>query len=127
MRYFNVYALLSFPVFSGESSLVVEDHQSSEMKLICSGKKSSKRKTSSSSAEVRIQEVNTVLEVSERQCVKRREKQVYAEDGIEDAKTAIVTTLQKLSSKTAEVSGASFWIYLFIYWKTVVNLLYSYV
>ncbi|PSS15697.1 DNA-(apurinic or apyrimidinic site) lyase [Actinidia chinensis var. chinensis] len=89
----------------GDGSLVAEDHKSSEMKLICSGKKSSKRKTISSSAEVHIQEVNTVLEVSERQCVKRREKQVYTEDGIEDAKTTIVTTSQKLSIKTAEVSG----------------------
>ncbi|GFY98182.1 apurinic endonuclease-redox protein [Actinidia rufa] len=89
----------------GDGSLVAEDHKSSEMKLICSGKKSSKRKTISSSAEVHIQEVNTVLKVSERQCVKRREKQVYAEDGIEDAKTTIVTTSQKLSIKTAEVSG----------------------
>lgn len=89
----------------GEDSLVVEDWQSSETKPICTAKNSSKRKAKSSSGEEHVVEVNSVLEVSELQCTKRRVKQVQVDDSIEEVKTTVVTTKQKLSIKTDEVSG----------------------
>ncbi|XP_028106947.1 DNA-(apurinic or apyrimidinic site) lyase, chloroplastic-like isoform X1 [Camellia sinensis] len=89
----------------GEDSLVVEDWQSSETKPICTEKNSSKRKAKSLSGEEHVVEVNSVLEVSELQCTKRRVKQVQVDDSIEEVKTTVVTTKQKLSIKTDEVSG----------------------
>ncbi|CAL5356532.1 unnamed protein product [Camellia sinensis] len=102
-----VFALKGFlnNKVDGEDSLVVEDWQSSETKPICTEKNSSKRKAKSLSGEEHLVVVNSVLEVSELQCTKRRVKQVQVDDSIEEVKTTVVTTKQKLSIKTDEVSG----------------------
>ncbi|KAL6987226.1 tetrahydrofolate synthase [Sarracenia purpurea var. burkii] len=89
----------------GEGSWVVEDQHSSEMKPLCTQKSSSKRKNRNSSGGEHFQELNSILEISEFKCTKRRIKQVQVEEHNEEVKTTVVTATQKLSMKIGEVSG----------------------
>lgn len=110
---------LSFPIWAGKGSPVLDGQQSSGTKSKHSKTDTLKRKTKSSAVGEHARELNTVLEVSEIRSTERRVKQVQVVNNEEEVKTTLQATSHKLSIKVDEVSGASF--FGFIFGKNVVK------